>query len=72
MKFNEIADEFLEELYQSVGASTPEQKYNTLVLKLGYQDHTINFSHNPTWEQKQAMLEYEFLEREGLIEVSYH
>ena len=71
MKFNEKADAYLDALYKSVGASTPEQRYNTLILKLGYDHQFIGFSHNPSWEQKQAMLEYDILEREGLIEMVY-
>ena len=72
-KFNEKADKYLKDLYDSVRAITPEQKYNTLFMKLGYHlDGTvINFSHSPTWEQKQGMMEYDMLEREGLIEMVY-
>ena len=71
MKFNEKADAYLKALYDSVGAITSEQKYNVLFMKLGYHlDGTaINFSHNPTWEQKQGMMEYDLLECEGLIEL---
>ena len=71
MKFNEKADEYLKALYESVGATTAEQRYNTLFMKMGYHlDGTvINFSHDPNWEQKQAMMEYDLLEREGLIEL---
>jgi hypothetical protein len=70
-KFNEKADKYLKDLYESVGAITPEQKYNTLFMTLGYHiDGTvINFSHSPTWEQKQGMMEYDILEREGLIDL---
>ena len=71
MKFNEKADAYLDALYKSVGAVTPEQQFNTLLLKLGVEHQFIGFSHNPTWEQKVAMLEYDILEREGLIEMVY-
>lgn len=71
MKFTQLADHYLENLYEGVGAKTPEQKYNTLVLALGASEDTINFSHNPSWEQKQTMLEYELLEKKRLIELTY-
>jgi hypothetical protein len=71
MKYNAAADEFLKDLYESVGAITAEQKYNTLVMRLGYQDDTITFSHDPSWKQKQTMLEYDLLERQLLIELIY-
>lgn len=73
MKFNEKADAYLKALYESVGATTAEQQYNTLFMKLGYHlDGTVvNFSHEPTWEQKRGMMEYEILERKGLIELIY-
>lgn len=60
MKFNEKADAYLDVLYKSVGATTAE---------LGYDHQFIGFSHDPTWEQKQSVLEYDLLEREGLIEI---
>lgn len=71
MKFNEKADAYLKSLYKSVGATTAEQKYNTLFMKMGYHldGSVINFSHNPSWEQKQGMMEYEVLEHEGLIQI---
>lgn len=67
MNYNVEADAYLESLYQSVGAITDEQKYNTLILTLGYQNDVINFSHNPSWSQKRAMMEYELLDKKGLI-----
>ena len=71
MKFNEQADQYLQDLYQSVGAITPQQRYNTLFMKLGYHldGSVLTFSHNPTWEQMAGMLEYEVLENEGLIPI---
>jgi hypothetical protein len=71
MKYNHAADKYLEELYESVGAKTAKQKYNTLILKLEYQNDTINFSHSPSWEQKQTMMEYVLLEQMQLIELTY-
>lgn len=71
MRFNSIADAYLEKLYASVGAVTDEQKYNTLMLKMGINDSNISFSHDPTWEQKKAMLEYDLLANENLIEQIY-
>ena len=72
-KLNEKADKYLKDLYESVGVIAPEQKYNVLFMKLGYHlDGTIiNYSHNPTWEQKLGTLEYDLLEQDGLIEVVY-
>ena len=73
MKYNEKADAYLKALYESVGAITAEQQYNTLFMALGYHldGSVVNFSHSPSWEQKRAMMEYELLEREGLIELVY-
>lgn len=71
MKFNEQADSYLDTLYKSVGAITAQQQYNTLILALGYGDDTIGFSHDPTWEQKASTLEYDLLERQGLIKITY-
>lgn len=72
-KFNEAADVYLESLYQSVGAISAEQKYNTIYMKFGYHldNAVINYSINSTWEQKQTMMEYELLEHEGLIKIVY-
>jgi len=66
MKFNKKADKFLDRLYKSVGAKTYKQKLNLLNLKLGGPS---NFSHNMFDAQKVACLEYEILERFGLIRV---
>jgi len=65
-RYNDKADKFLTDFYESVGAKTWEQKFNLLQLKLG---GTNSFSHHPTWEQKVGMLEYELLEKERLIEL---
>ncbi len=67
-RFNKKADAFLQALYESVGATTDEQKYHTITLKLGYDEKNIGFSHNPTWAQKTAMMEYDLLEKEGLYQ----
>lgn len=71
MKYNYAADKYLEELYDKVGAKTAQQKYNVLILALGYQNDTINFSHMPSWEQKQSMMEYDLLEKKQLITLTY-
>ena len=65
MRFNEKADKYLEEFYNSVGAKTWEQKLNLLTLKLG----PCSFSHNATAEQKVAAMEYELLYNAELIEL---
>ena len=67
MKYNKKADEFLNELYDSVGATTDSHKYNLLSLILG---GTFCFSHSPSDLQKVAMLEYDLLHRHGLIELT--
>jgi hypothetical protein len=64
-RYNEKADKYLVELYDSVGATTWTHKYNLLTLILGQ----CTFSHNVTDEQKTGAMEYEILEREGLIEL---
>jgi hypothetical protein len=71
MKYNKEADKFLKALYSSVGAKTWLHKYNTLMLKLGIEKGSQSFSHNPTTQQKVGMMEYELLERERLIELTY-
>jgi hypothetical protein len=71
MKFNKEADEYIEKLYNSVGATTWEQKYNTLLLKLDLNEECLYFSHNPTVEQKVGMLEYDLVERVGLFYPTY-
>ena len=70
-KFNKAADEYLTKFYNSVGAKSAKQKYNALLLKLGYENNVINFSHDIGWESKQGCLEYEILENEGLITMVY-
>jgi hypothetical protein len=69
MKYNQAADDYLMALYGSVGATTWEHKFNTLMLKMMVVPEHQAFSHYPTIEQKVGMLEYELLEREGLIEL---
>ena len=72
MKYNKKADAFLNELYTSKNAKTPEQKYNVLMLELKINPNEQAFSHNPSWEQKQGMLEYELLECKGLIKLTMY
>jgi hypothetical protein len=69
MKYNEKADEYLEKLYASVGAKTEKHKFRLLELKLGIAADSTNYSHPLTWKQKVGTLEYELLERSGLIEI---
>jgi hypothetical protein len=64
-RFNKEADQYLTDLYDSVGAKTWNQKYNLLTLILG----RCNFSHDPTDEQKTRAMEYEILDRGGLLEL---
>lgn len=63
------AKKFLDELYASFGSTKDEQKYNVLLLSLGINESSISFSHNPTVAQKCAMLEYEILSNNGLIQL---
>ena len=70
MEYSDESNSFLDALYKSVGASTAEQKYNTLILRLGYENQFIGFSQTPSWEQKQRMMEYELLGRQGLIKLT--
>lgn len=67
MKYNVEADEYLNNLYKSVGAKTDKQKYHTLELKLGIVPGTQSFSHPLSWGQKVGILEYEVLECKELI-----
>jgi len=70
MKYNKKADEFLNQLYFIYEAETPDQKYDVLELELDIVPGTQSFSHNPTIQQKISMLEYELLNRNGLIELT--
>lgn len=72
-KYNKQADAFLTKLYDSVGAKTPAQKFETLRLKLGggeYHFHAMGNHVND--EMRAAALEYEILSQERLIELSLH
>ena len=69
MRYNERADDYLKTLYTSVGATTWEQKYNTLCLRLDIKPQNQSFSHDPSWEQKAAMMEYELLDKMRLIQL---
>lgn len=70
-KYNKDADRCLAKLYASVGAKTWQQKYNTLILAMELTQTTNTFSHNPTWQQKATMMEYEYLEKRGLIKLDF-
>ncbi len=71
MKYNKKADKYLAAFYRSVGAKTWEQKFNVLELRLGIVKGSQSFSHDLTWRQKTGILEYELLEHEGLIKITY-
>jgi len=74
MKYNKEADKYLKELYRQKKAKTAEQKYHAILKKLKYAERDMSFhsrSGDVTWEQKQGAMEYELLEREGLIELTY-
>lgn len=71
MKYNKKADKYLEGFYRQKKAKTAEQKYHAIRKKLKYAIRDMSFSHDPTWEQKQGMLEYELLERMDLIQLTY-
>jgi len=68
MKYNERADEYLEELYSFEKAKTWEEKFHVMERLLG---GTYYFSHEPTWEQKATSLEIELLENLSLINLVY-
>jgi hypothetical protein len=70
MKYNKKADKFLSDFYRSVGAKTWTHKYNALMLKLGIEEGSQCFSHEPTMRQKVGMMEYELLHRVNLIELT--
>jgi hypothetical protein len=69
MKYNEEADRFLENFYKQNQSVTAEQKFHAIRKEFDYAIENMSFSHNPTWEQKQGMMEYELLEQKGLIEM---
>jgi hypothetical protein len=71
MKYNKKADKYLADFYCQKKAKTAEQKFHAIRKELKYAWRDMSFSHNPTWEQKQGMLEYELLDRENLIELTY-
>lgn len=63
MKYNKKADKYLKELYDAANAKTYVQKFLVLVSILG----SCSFTHNPSYKQKVAMMEYELLEEKKLI-----
>lgn len=73
MRYNEKADDYMETLYKSVGATTWEQKYNTLCLKMDIRPENQSFHSFPggdvNWEQKTACMEYELLDEMRLIQL---
>lgn len=62
-RFNKEADEELERVYKAVGASTTEQKINTLGLHLG----GIGSFSTDNKEIMLGALEYEYLISKNLI-----
>lgn len=70
-KYNKAADAYLNDFYKLLGSKTWQQKYNALELALGVVPGTQSYSHNPSWEQKVGMMEYELLEIHGLIRITY-
>jgi hypothetical protein len=71
VKYNTDADKYLRDLYKSVGATTWEEKFNTLELSLGVPSGSSNFSHNISWKQKCRALEYELLYTLGLLRLTF-
>jgi len=68
--FGKKADEFLKEFYDSVGSKTTEQKINLLNIKMG-GEYNFYSSGIVTNEQILGCLEYEFLEKNGMIKLHY-
>ena len=71
MKYNKKADKYLADFYRQKKAKTAEQKFHAIRKKFKYALRDMSFSHDPTWEQKQGMMEYELLERLDLIKIVY-
>lgn len=71
MKYNKKADKYLADFYRQKKAKTAEQKFHAIRKTLKYAQRNMSFSHDPTWKQKQGMLEYELLERLDLITLTY-
>lgn len=73
MRYNEKADDYLDSLYNSVGAKTWEQKYHTLCLKMNVRPEDQSFHSFPggevNWEQKVGCMEYELLDEMRLIKL---
>lgn len=71
MKYNKKADKYLTDFYRQKKAKTAEQKFHAIRRKLKCALRNMSFSHDPTWKQKQGMLEYELLEQLGLVTLTY-
>jgi hypothetical protein len=69
MKFNKIADDYLQELYNSVGAVTIQNKIKLLSLILDGEGN-ISSRGRVTEAMRLGVLEYEMLESAGLIQLS--
>lgn len=68
-KYNERADEALEELYNSVGAQTTSHKINVIERELGGIHNFYAFGGDECDEAKLGCLEYEYLNQRELIEL---
>jgi hypothetical protein len=69
-KFGEEADKFLQDFYKRFGSEKTQEKINLLQDKLGGTSNFYSLGGGSlTDEQKLACLEYEFLEKSGVIKV---
>ncbi len=66
--FGPDGDIALAMLYKSVGAQDTQQKLNILQIKLGGTPNFYAMGGGITDEMKLACLEYEYLERSGIIQ----
>ena len=69
-RYNQMADAALNNLYESVGADSIAQKITVLDLKLGGSHEFYAFGGETSEEIRLGCLEYEFLNQEGLIELT--
>lgn len=71
-RYNTEADSALDELYASVGAVAVAQKINVLYLELEKPAYNFYAFGGVFNEQSElGCLEYEYLARRGLIELTY-
>jgi len=67
--FGPQADAFLTSTYEEVGAKTTAEQINLLQMKLGGEFSFYALGGDINDEMKLACLEYEFLSRNGQIEL---